>query len=70
MTSQPTMKTTGNDREGPGEPGAHGSGLQAGLKNRHLSMIAIGGVIGAGLFVEFLSASSCAAASSLERRIR
>ncbi|MEU4844146.1 amino acid permease [Streptomyces gilvosporeus] len=26
-------------------------GLQAGLKNRHLSMIAIGGVIGAGLFV-------------------
>ncbi|MFI9586197.1 amino acid permease [Streptomyces sp. NPDC052236] len=27
------------------------SGLQAGLKNRHLSMIAIGGVIGAGLFV-------------------
>lgn len=39
-----------------GEPG-NGSanrspeGLQAGLKNRHLSMIAIGGVIGAGLFV-------------------
>ncbi|MCC5480261.1 amino acid permease [Streptomyces sp. NPDC059680] len=28
-----------------------GSGLQAGLKNRHLTMIAIGGVIGAGLFV-------------------
>ncbi|MGW3226784.1 amino acid transporter, partial [Streptomyces sp. NPDC001157] len=28
-----------------------GSGLQTGLKNRHLSMIAIGGVIGAGLFV-------------------
>ncbi|MGW8955518.1 amino acid permease [Streptomyces sp. NPDC055709] len=27
------------------------AGLQAGLKNRHLSMIAIGGVIGAGLFV-------------------
>ncbi|MER6538205.1 amino acid permease [Streptomyces sp. 900105755] len=26
-------------------------GLHAGLKNRHLSMIAIGGVIGAGLFV-------------------
>ncbi|MFJ5993995.1 amino acid permease [Streptomyces sp. NPDC092370] len=33
----------------PSAPG--GSGLQAGLKNRHLSMIAIGGVIGAGLFV-------------------
>lgn len=34
-------------------PPAGGSpdGLQAGLKNRHLSMIAIGGVIGAGLFV-------------------
>src|SRR5215831_11004956 len=28
-----------------------GTGLQAGLKNRHLTMIAIGGVIGAGLFV-------------------
>ncbi|MFE0376956.1 amino acid permease [Streptomyces inhibens] len=27
------------------------SGLQSGLKNRHLSMIAVGGVIGAGLFV-------------------
>ncbi|WP_443044819.1 amino acid permease [Streptomyces sp. NBC_00343] len=32
-------------------PMTDGSGLQAGLKNRHLSMIAIGGVIGAGLFV-------------------
>ncbi|WP_171162200.1 amino acid permease [Streptomyces sp. I05A-00742] len=31
-------------------PGS-GDGLKAGLKNRHLSMIAIGGVIGAGLFV-------------------
>src|SRR5437763_1533102 len=30
----------------PAEPG-----LKPGLKNRHLSMIAIGGVIGAGLFV-------------------
>jgi len=28
-----------------------GKGLEKGLKNRHLSMIAIGGVIGAGLFV-------------------
>ncbi|MGI5194852.1 amino acid permease [Streptomyces sp. CA-288835] len=35
-------------------------GLKAGLKNRHLSMIAIGGVIGAGLFVG--SASGIAAA--------
>ncbi|MFD5947161.1 amino acid permease [Streptomyces collinus] len=51
MTSQPTLNKTGNDPGGPGEPGAEGSGLQAGLKNRHLSMIAIGGVIGAGLFV-------------------
>ncbi|MFJ8540534.1 amino acid permease [Streptomyces sp. NPDC093586] len=48
MTSQPTLTKAGN---GPGEPGEPGSGLQAGLKNRHLSMIAIGGVIGAGLFV-------------------
>ncbi|CAL9445037.1 amino acid permease [Streptomyces sp. enrichment culture] len=42
MTSQPNPSKTAN-----GDPG---SGLQAGLKNRHLSMIAIGGVIGAGLF--------------------
>ncbi|MCZ0999029.1 amino acid permease [Streptomyces mirabilis] len=45
MTSQPTPTKAAS---GPGEPG---SGLQAGLKNRHLTMIAIGGVIGAGLFV-------------------
>lgn len=39
--------------QGSGNPGSapSGDGLQAGLKNRHLSMIAIGGVIGAGLFV-------------------
>ncbi|WP_221352466.1 amino acid permease [Streptomyces beigongshangae] len=48
MTSQPTLNKAGNGPEGSGEPDA---GLQAGLKNRHLSMIAIGGVIGAGLFV-------------------
>src|SRR5207237_3958309 len=39
---------------GPGEAAmAHGTGTQLhkGLKQRHLSMIAIGGVIGAGLFV-------------------
>jgi GABA permease len=47
MTSQPPTKA-GNK---PGRPGEPGNGLQAGLKNRHLTMIAIGGVIGAGLFV-------------------
>ncbi|MDI3409435.1 amino acid permease [Streptomyces cavernicola] len=35
----------------PPEEAPSGDGLKAGLKNRHLSMIAIGGVIGAGLFV-------------------
>ncbi|MFE1172914.1 amino acid permease [Streptomyces sp. NPDC058773] len=49
----------------PPTPSGHGqspeqSGLQSGLKNRHLSMIAVGGVIGAGLFVG--SASGIAAA--------
>ncbi|MEU9195839.1 amino acid permease [Streptomyces hundungensis] len=51
MTSQPSLAK--EDRL-PGEPGdaqVPDSGLKAGLKNRHLSMIAIGGVIGAGLFV-------------------
>ncbi|MGW2819651.1 amino acid permease [Streptomyces sp. NPDC001443] len=48
MTSQSTLTKTGS---GHGEPGDPGSSLHAGLKNRHLSMIAIGGVIGAGLFV-------------------
>jgi gamma-aminobutyrate permease len=43
-----------------GQPPEQQAGLQAGLKNRHLSMIAIGGVIGAGLFVG--SASGIAAA--------
>ncbi|MER5932331.1 amino acid permease [Streptomyces sp. NPDC002054] len=50
MSSTTTLQKTG----GPtGEPGGQQSsdGLKAGLKNRHLSMIAIGGVIGAGLFV-------------------
>ncbi|MFE7357871.1 amino acid permease [Streptomyces sp. NPDC057543] len=56
MTSQTTLIGPGQqpgrpDRSnGPDEPGSS-DGLQAGLKNRHLSMIAIGGVIGAGLFV-------------------
>ncbi|MCT9078614.1 amino acid permease [Streptomyces fulvoviolaceus] len=44
MTSQPTLTETRSPD--PGDTGLH-----AGLKNRHLSMIAIGGVIGAGLFV-------------------
>ncbi|WP_086794661.1 amino acid permease [Streptomyces thermovulgaris] len=48
MTSQSTLPKAGS---GQASLDAHGSGLQAGLKNRHLSMIAIGGVIGAGLFV-------------------
>ncbi|MFG2426567.1 amino acid permease [Streptomyces sp. NPDC048590] len=50
MTSQTTLAGPGQQ---PGEPDRPDSqdGLQAGLKNRHLSMIAIGGVIGAGLFV-------------------
>ncbi|MGI5140013.1 MULTISPECIES: amino acid permease [unclassified Streptomyces] len=48
MTSQPSPTKAGNN---PGHPGEPGTGLQAGLKNRHLTMIAIGGVIGAGLFV-------------------
>ncbi|MCM2575994.1 amino acid permease [Streptomyces meridianus] len=50
MSAQPT--TTSVDTS-PVTPGHHDSpdGLKAGLKDRHLSMIAIGGVIGAGLFV-------------------
>ncbi|MFD5701647.1 amino acid permease [Streptomyces lasiicapitis] len=60
MTSQPSLAKEDSTPEGPvdsqsGKPGSGhgegGDGLQAGLKNRHLSMIAIGGVIGAGLFV-------------------
>jgi GABA permease len=49
MTSQPTLTTEPGD--GSADPSQPRSGLQAGLKNRHLTMIAIGGVIGAGLFV-------------------
>ncbi|MFE2503784.1 amino acid permease [Streptomyces rubiginosohelvolus] len=50
MTSQTTLAQPGQDPGEPDRPDSSG-GLQAGLKNRHLSMIAIGGVIGAGLFV-------------------
>ncbi|QKW10473.1 amino acid permease [Streptomyces sp. NA04227] len=48
------------DAQSVASTGAADAGLKAGLKNRHLSMIAIGGVIGAGLFVG--SASGIAAA--------
>ncbi|MET9942913.1 amino acid permease, partial [Streptomyces halstedii] len=50
MTSQTTLAEPGHEPGEPDRPDSSG-GLQAGLKNRHLSMIAIGGVIGAGLFV-------------------
>ncbi|MCQ8827669.1 amino acid permease [Streptomyces malaysiensis] len=48
MSAQSATKPEG--QQPPGDPGSP-DGLKAGLKNRHLSMIAIGGVIGAGLFV-------------------
>ncbi|MEV5969932.1 amino acid permease [Streptomyces sp. NPDC051921] len=56
MNPQPTLAkeggSAGNTGDSQSSPGTNGSdGLKAGLKNRHLSMIAIGGVIGAGLFV-------------------
>ncbi|MEV3992958.1 amino acid permease [Streptomyces sp. NPDC049837] len=50
MTTQPTLHKEGGTTGEPGTPQSS-DGLKAGLKNRHLSMIAIGGVIGAGLFV-------------------
>ncbi|AVZ73035.1 amino acid transporter [Streptomyces lunaelactis] len=59
MTSQQTLTKEGEQPGTPGKPQSS-DGLQAGLKNRHLSMIAIGGVIGAGLF--FGSSSGIAAA--------
>ncbi|GHH87238.1 hypothetical protein GCM10018793_62330 [Streptomyces sulfonofaciens] len=52
MTSRRSPAPADNDPGKPGPPhGEGGDALRAGLKNRHLSMIAIGGVIGAGLFV-------------------
>lgn len=50
MTSVLPPAPSGGHPAGAGDPHSP-DGLQAGLKNRHLSMIAIGGVIGAGLFV-------------------
>ncbi|MER7106153.1 amino acid permease [Streptomyces sp. NPDC000229] len=50
MTTQQTLQKEGGATGEPGTPQSS-DGLKAGLKNRHLSMIAIGGVIGAGLFV-------------------
>lgn len=61
MSATPPTTTKGSTTGDPGRSPASGeAGLKAGLKNRHLSMIAIGGVIGAGLFVG--SASGIAAA--------
>ncbi|MCX4801508.1 amino acid permease [Streptomyces sp. NPDC058682] len=50
MSSTTTLQKEGGPIGNPGD-GQPSDGLKAGLKNRHLSMIAIGGVIGAGLFV-------------------
>ncbi|MEU0991525.1 amino acid permease [Streptomyces sp. NPDC005953] len=50
MTSQQTLPKEGEQPEEPSQSQSSDE-LKAGLKNRHLSMIAIGGVIGAGLFV-------------------
>ncbi|GGU41612.1 amino acid permease [Streptomyces lavendofoliae] len=50
MTTQQSLQREGGAAGEPGTP-QPSDGLKAGLKNRHLSMIAIGGVIGAGLFV-------------------
>ncbi|MET8676298.1 amino acid permease [Streptomyces sp. NPDC004647] len=59
MSAQPTTTTVAATPGAPGPGESPDDGLKAGLKNRHLSMIAIGGVIGAGLFVG--SASGIAA---------
>ncbi|MET9607968.1 amino acid permease [Streptomyces sp. NPDC006512] len=50
MSSTTTLQKAG-DPSGNPDGTQPSDGLKAGLKNRHLSMIAIGGVIGAGLFV-------------------
>ncbi|MET9961825.1 amino acid permease [Streptomyces sp. NPDC006326] len=50
MSTTTTLQKAGDPSGNPGDA-TPSDGLKAGLKNRHLSMIAIGGVIGAGLFV-------------------
>ncbi|MCB5164353.1 amino acid permease [Streptomyces bambusae] len=50
MSSTTTLQKADGTAGEPSGPQSS-DGLKAGLKNRHLSMIAIGGVIGAGLFV-------------------
>ncbi|MFP8882488.1 MULTISPECIES: amino acid permease [Streptomyces] len=49
MSGTPDVKTTASPRREA--DGTEHSALSHGLKQRHLSMIALGGVIGAGLFV-------------------
>ncbi|MEV7613580.1 amino acid permease [Streptomyces sp. NPDC089799] len=49
--SQTTLPTPPQQAPPPAAPPAGGPPLSGGLKQRHLSMIALGGVIGAGLFV-------------------
>ncbi|MES4901977.1 MULTISPECIES: amino acid permease [unclassified Streptomyces] len=51
MSAQPATNAAEATAGSSSGPDAPNDGLKAGLKNRHLSMIAIGGVIGAGLFV-------------------
>lgn len=60
MTTRPPAHLAPDTAPPAGDHPPEQDGLKAGLKNRHLSMIAIGGVIGAGLFVG--SASGIAAA--------
>ncbi|GGZ27041.1 amino acid transporter [Streptomyces inusitatus] len=49
ISASKTSAVSGSGLPADGDPGARGLGN--GLKQRHLSMIALGGVIGAGLFV-------------------
>ncbi|MES4901979.1 MULTISPECIES: amino acid permease [unclassified Streptomyces] len=51
MKRTPASSAQAHDAEAAGTGRAGGAPLSHGLKQRHLSMIALGGVIGAGLFV-------------------